>query len=135
MKRIQLGMIGGGQGSSIGGVHRIASRIDGLFDVVAGVFSSDSECNKASGLEIGVDADRVFDTVEAMIAAESLRSDAIEAVVVATPNHLQFAAAKACLGAGLHVICDKPVTSSLADSYLSGRAVREEFRPPKQFQR
>ncbi|MBB3398809.1 Gfo/Idh/MocA family oxidoreductase [Rhizobium sp. BK060] len=116
MKRIQLGMVGGGQGSFIGGVHRIASRIDGLFDVAAGVFSSDSGRNKASGAEIGVEPDRVYENVEAMLAAESLRSDAIEAVVIATPNHLHFSAAKACLEAGLHVICDKPVTSSLADS-------------------
>lgn len=123
MKKIQLGMIGGGQGSFIGGVHRIASRIDGLFDVVAGVFSSDAERNRASAAEIGVEADRVYDSVEAMIAGEGRRQDAIQAVVIATPNHLHFSAAKACLEAGFHVICDKPVTSSLADAMELKRIV------------
>ena len=123
MERIRLGMVGGGQGSFIGGVHRIASRIDGLFDVVAGVFSSDHDRNHASAEEIGVPADRVYDTVEAMLAAESRRKDPVQAIVIATPNHLHFAAAKAALEAGFHVISDKPATSTLADALELKRIV------------
>jgi predicted dehydrogenase len=116
MKRIRLGMVGGGRGSFIGGVHRIAARMDGLYDIVAGVFSSDLARNKLSGEDIGVEASRVYASVEAMIDGERARADAIEAVVIATPNHLHFHAAKACLEAGLHVICDKPVTATLEDA-------------------
>ncbi|NLS01647.1 Gfo/Idh/MocA family oxidoreductase [Rhizobium sp. P38BS-XIX] len=131
MIRIRLGMVGGGRGSFIGGVHRIAARMDGLYDVVAGVFSSDAERNKASAEDIGVEASRAYDSIEAMIEAERARADAIEAVVIATPNHLHFEAAKACLEAGLHVICDKPVTATLEDALelekIVGRTGRHFF--------
>ncbi|TIX87636.1 Gfo/Idh/MocA family oxidoreductase [Rhizobium sp. P44RR-XXIV] len=116
MTRIRLGMVGGGRGSFIGGVHRIAARMDGLYDVVAGVFSSDAERNKGSAEDIGVEASRAYGSIEDMIRGEQARADAIEAVVIATPNHLHFEAAKACLEAGLHVICDKPVTATLEDA-------------------
>lgn len=128
MKRIQLGMVGGGTGSFIGGVHRMAARLDNLFEVSAGCFSSDPGRNRLSGEEIGIDPGRVYDTVEAMLAAEAARDDAIEAVVIATPNHLHHAAAKACLLAGLHIICDKPVTSTLADAVDLRRIVAETGR-------
>jgi predicted dehydrogenase len=116
MSMVRIGMVGGGAGSFIGNVHRIAARMDGLFALKAGVFSSDAERNRASGAEIGVDPGRVYDTVEAMLEGERGRSDAIEAVVVCTPNHLHHAAAKASLEAGFHVICDKPLTSTLEDA-------------------
>ncbi|WP_319413134.1 Gfo/Idh/MocA family oxidoreductase [uncultured Cohaesibacter sp.] len=116
MERIRLGMVGGGQGSFIGGVHRIAARIDGLFELVAGSFSSNHERNLASAAEIGIAPDRVYDTVEAMLCAEKMRKDPIDAVVIATPNHLHFPAAKAALEAGFHVISDKPLTSTLEDA-------------------
>lgn len=127
-EKIRLGMVGGGQGSFIGNVHRIASRLDGLYDVVGGVFSSDRQRNASSGAEIGVASDRIYDTLDAMIASERKRPDGVQAVVIATPNHLHFAAAKASLQAGLHVICDKPVTSTLADAIELKHIVYESGR-------
>ena len=113
---VRLGMIGGGRGSFIGGVHRIAARMDGHFQLVAGVLSSDPERAKASAAESGIAPERAYADLEEMLAREAARPDGVEVVAVVTPNHLHFAAAKACLEAGLHVICDKPVTSTLADA-------------------
>lgn len=113
---IRYGMVGGGQGAFIGGVHRIAARIDGQFDLVAGAFSSDPERAKASGKELGVADDRNYASFAEMAKAEASRPDGIEAVAIVTPNHVHFPAAKAFLEAGIHVICDKPVTSNLADA-------------------
>lgn len=113
---IRLGMVGGGRGSFIGGVHRIAARMDGHFDVLAGTLSSDPERARASAADAGIAPDRAYGSVQEMIAREADRPDGIEVVAVVTPNHLHFEAAKACLEAGLHVICDKPVTSTVADA-------------------
>ncbi len=109
-------MVGGGQGAFIGGVHRIASRIDDRYELVAGAFSSESERARASARELGVADERAYDGFEAMADAEAARDDGIEAVSVVTPNHLHYPAAKAFLERGIHVICDKPMTSSLDDA-------------------
>lgn len=114
--RIQLGMVGGGQGAFIGGVHRIAARIDGEFELVAGALSSDPERALASAKELGLDAERSYASFAEMAKAEAARADGIEAVAIVTPNHMHFPAAKAFLEAGIHVICDKPLTSSLSDA-------------------
>jgi predicted dehydrogenase len=113
---IRLGMVGGGQGAFIGGVHRIAARIDGEFQLVAGALSSDPERAKASAAELGLDPERSYGSFQEMAKAEAKRGDGIEAVAIVTPNHMHFAPAKAFLEAGIHVICDKPLTSSLADA-------------------
>ncbi len=113
---IRLGMVGGGQGAFIGGVHRIAARIDGEFSLVAGALSSDPERAKASAAELGIAADRSYGSFAAMAKAEAKRADGIEAVSIVTPNHVHWPAAKAFLDAGIHVICDKPLTSNLADA-------------------
>lgn len=113
---IRFGMVGGGQGAFIGGVHRIAARIDGQFDLVAGAFSSDAERARASGRELGISDDRNYASFAEMAKAEAKRPDGIEAVAIVTPNHVHFPAAKAFLEAGIHVICDKPLTSTLADA-------------------
>lgn len=106
-------MIGGGQGAFIGEVHRIASRIDDRYELVAGALSSDTDRAAASAAELGIAADRSYDSFEAMAAAESAREDGIEVVVIVTPNHLHHAAAAAMLRAGIHVICDKPLTTTV----------------------
>ncbi len=111
---IKLGMVGGGQGAFIGAVHRIAARIDGHCDLVAGALSSDPERAKASAAELGIE--RSYGSFEEMAKAESAREDGIEAVSIVTPNHMHFPVAKAFLKAGIHVICDKPLTSTLADA-------------------
>ncbi|ALV27338.1 Gfo/Idh/MocA family protein [Pannonibacter phragmitetus] len=114
--RVRLGMVGGGQGGFIGAVHRMAARLDGDFDLMAGAFSSDPERARQSGLELGVDPARCYDSFEAMATAEAARPDGIEAVSIVTPNHLHFPVARAFLKAGIHVICDKPLTSTLEDA-------------------
>lgn len=114
--KIRLGMVGGGQGAFIGAVHRIAARIDGEYELVAGALSSNPERALASALELGIDPSRSYATFAAMAKAEAKRPDGIEAVAIVTPNHVHFAAAKAFLEAGIHVICDKPVTSTLSDA-------------------
>ena len=113
---IRLGMVGGGQGAFIGAVHRIAARLDGAFDLVAGALSSDPARARASASELGLDADRSYGSFEEMAKAEARRADGIEAVAIVTPNHLHYPAARAFLEAGIHVICDKPLTSTLADA-------------------
>jgi predicted dehydrogenase len=113
---IRYGMVGGGQGAFIGAVHRIAARMDGEFQLVAGALSSDPERARASGAELGLDPERNYASFQEMAKAEAKRPDGIEAVAIVTPNHVHYPAAKAFLEAGIHVICDKPLTSNLADA-------------------
>lgn len=116
MQRIRLAMIGGGEGALIGNVHRIAARMDNAFELVAGDFSSNPDRNLSSATALGIAPDRIYHTVEDLIRGEKGRPDGAEAVAIVTPNHLHFGAVKACLQAGFHVICDKPVTSRLEDA-------------------
>jgi predicted dehydrogenase len=109
-------MIGGGEGAFIGAVHRMAARLDGRYQLVAGVFSSDAEKTKRSAVALGVDPARAYPSVEAMIAAEKQRPDGIEVVSIVTPNHVHYVQSATCLEAGLDVICDKPLTTNLADA-------------------
>ncbi|MDE1157138.1 MAG: Gfo/Idh/MocA family oxidoreductase [Neorhizobium sp.] len=115
-RRIRYGMVGGGQGAFIGGVHRIAARLDDRYELVAGALSSNPDRAAASAVELGIEDGRSYPDFEAMAKAEAARADGIEAVSIVTPNHLHFAAAKAFLEAGIHVICDKPVTTTLAEA-------------------
>jgi len=114
--RIRLGMVGGGAGAFIGGVHRMTARLDDRFDLVAGALSSTAEKSIASARDLGLDPDRAYGTFEEMAEKESARPDGIEAVSIVTPNHMHYPAAKAFLERGIHVICDKPLTSNLADA-------------------
>lgn len=113
---IRYGMVGGGQGAFIGAVHRIAARLDGEFELVAGALSSDPERARVSGAELGLEPERCYGSFEEMAKAEAAHPDGIEAVSIVTPNHVHFPAAKAFLEAGIHVICDKPLTSNLSDA-------------------
>ncbi len=114
--RIRLGMVGGGQGAFIGAVHRIAARIDDQFDLVAGALSSDPARARASALDLGIAADRAYGSFEEMAKAEAARPDGIEAVSIVTPNHMHAPAANVFLEAGIHVICDKPITTTVAEA-------------------
>lgn len=125
---IRYGMVGGGQGAFIGGVHRIAARLDGEFQLVAGALSSDPERAIASGRELGLDAERCYASFAEMAKAEAARADGIEAVAIVTPNHVHYPAAKAFLDAGIHVICDKPLTSNLADAKKLAAAAAKSGR-------
>lgn len=114
--KIRLGMVGGGAGAFIGAVHRIAARLDDRFDLVAGALSSTPEKAMASGRELGLDPSRTYASYKEMAMQEARRSDGIEAVSIVTPNHVHYDAAKEFLRRGIHVICDKPLTSTLADA-------------------
>jgi len=113
---IRLGMVGGGQGAFIGGVHRIAARIDGMFDLVAGAFSSTPEKSQASGADLGINPARVYDDYTQMAIREARRKDGIEAVAIVTPNHMHAGPAREFLKRGIHVICDKPLTATLPEA-------------------
>ncbi|MDR7116160.1 Gfo/Idh/MocA family oxidoreductase [Caulobacter sp. BE254] len=113
---LRLAMIGGGPGSFIGPVHRMAAELDGRIRLVAGVFSRDPAKNAAAADGWGVARDRVYPDHRALIAAERARADGVDLVAVVTPNHLHFDVAAAALKGGLHVISDKPATLNLAQA-------------------
>jgi predicted dehydrogenase len=115
-RRIRLGMIGGGHGAFIGAVHRMAARLDDRYEFVAGVLSSDPQRARASGADLLLQADRCYGSIEEMVRGESARSDRVDAVAIVTPNHLHHRPAKAFLQSGFHVICDKPLTNTIADA-------------------
>ncbi len=114
--RIRLGMVGGGQGAFIGAVHRLAARMDDHYEFVAGALSSDAKRARASGKELGLANDRIYTDFNEMAKAEAARAGGIEAVSIVTPNHMHYPAAKAFIEAGIHVICDKPVTLNLKEA-------------------
>jgi len=114
MARIRLGMVGGGNDAFIGGVHRIASRIDDRYELVAGALSSTPEKAQASGKVLGLA--RIYDDYKQMAIREARLKNGIEAVSIVTPNHVHYEAAREFLKRGIHVICDKPLTSTLADA-------------------
>ncbi|MGA2044030.1 MAG: Gfo/Idh/MocA family oxidoreductase [Roseiarcus sp.] len=116
-RRIRYGMVGGGRGAFIGAVHRFAARLDDLYALEAGALSADSERARLSGLDLGLAPDRVYADFEAMARREAARPDGIEAVVIVTPNHLHHPVAKAFLAAGIDVICDKPLSTTMAQAH------------------
>lgn len=112
--RIRLGMVGGGRDAFIGAVHRIASRIDDQYELVAGAFSSNAEKSAASAADLGVA--RSYGSYAEMAQREARRKDGIEAVAIVTPNHLHAPVAVEFLKRGIHVICDKPLTATLPEA-------------------
>jgi predicted dehydrogenase len=121
--RIRLGMVGGGEGAFIGAVHRHAARFDDRFELLAGALSSSAEASQRSGRALGLE--RIYDDYQQMATAESARDDGIEAVCIVTPNHMHAPVARAFLEAGIHVICDKPVTIHSEDARML-KALAEE---------
>jgi predicted dehydrogenase len=117
-RKLRLGMVGGGQGAFIGAVHRMAARLDDRYELVAGAFSSTPERSKASGAELGLEPSRCYGGFEEMAEREKARGngDGVDVVSIVTPNHVHFAAAKEFLDRGFHVICDKPLTTTLEDA-------------------
>jgi predicted dehydrogenase len=112
-RRLRLGMVGGGPGGFIGAVHRIAARLDDRYELVAAALSSDAERSLSGAKELHIP--RAYRSFQEMAATESKRADGIEVVSIVTPNHLHHAPAKAFLESGVHVICDKPLTTTLGD--------------------
>jgi len=111
-------MVGGGPGAFIGKVHRMAAALDGRYELVAGAFSSDPDKSRQAGAELGLAASRVYESYEEMARAESQvpEDERIELVTIVTPNHLHHPVAITFLEAGFHIICDKPLTTTLANA-------------------
>ena len=115
-RRLRLGMVGGGFGAYIGGIHRLAARLDNHFELVAGAFDVNPERGHTFAAENYVSADRSYADYKAMVAEELARADKIDVVAICTPNHTHFPIAKAFLEAGFDVICEKPMTTTLEDA-------------------
>lgn len=126
--RVRLGMVGGGEGAFIGGVHRLAARMDGQYDFVAGALSSTPAKAKRSGAALGLARDRIYLDYETMAQKEAAREDGIEAVAIVTPNHMHAPIARAFLDAGIHVICDKPMTVTLKEALDLKKRARKNRR-------
>ena len=122
MRPLRLGMVGGGPGAGIAPTHRHAARLDSRFDLVAGAFSRRADANRAMGEELGVASDRVYGDFVAMAEGEARRSDGIECVSIVTPNSTHAAASLAFIRNGIDVICDKPMSMSLAEALEVERA-------------
>jgi predicted dehydrogenase len=125
MRKLRMGMVGGGPGAFIGAIHRLAATMDGEIELVAGAFSSDPEKSKKAGETLYLDAKRVYASYEEMITQEaSLTGDKkMDFVSIVTPNHLHFAPAKLALENGFHVVLDKPMTFDLKEAKELQRVV------------
>ncbi|MCA1179440.1 MULTISPECIES: Gfo/Idh/MocA family protein [unclassified Pantoea] len=123
-RRIRLGMIGGGEGAYIGGIHRFASRLDNEYELVAGAFDVNAERGHAFAAQNHIAADRSYNDYTAMVAAESAREDGVDVVAICTPNFTHFPIARAFLEAGIDVICEKPLTSTLDDAEALAEVVK-----------
>lgn len=114
-----MGMVGGGRGAFIGGVHRMAAALDGQIDLVCGAFSSNPEKSKLSGEDFYLDPKRVYGSYEEMIKTEAQLPDdeRMDLVSIVTPNHMHYDPARMAIEYGFHVICDKPLTYDLEQAY------------------
>ena len=123
-RRLRLAVIGGGPGSFIGGVHRMSARFDDLYELVAGVLSSDPERSILRGKEIGLPEERAYGSVAEMLDAEKLRDEGADVIAIMTPNDSHFEYSMAALEHGFDVICDKPMTNSVEEARsLHGKVV------------
>lgn len=122
---LRLAMVGGGQGSFIGGTHRMASSLDSHFELVAGALSSTLERSRASAAAVGIDPARAYGSWEELLKVEAGLPDdkRVDAIVVATPNHLHFPVTMAALEAGFHVVVDKPMVRSIDEAETLTEAV------------
>lgn len=126
-RKIRMGMVGGGRGAFIGGVHRIAAAIDQQIELVCGAFSSDPEKSRLSGEDFYLPSDRVYGSYEEMILKEKELplGERMDFVSIVTPNHVHFGPAKLALENGFHVVCDKPVTFSVDEARMLVDLVEE----------
>ena len=117
-RKIRMGMVGGGRGAFIGGVHRIAAAIDGQIELVCGAFSSSAEKSRLSGEDLFLPSDRVYGSYTEMIKTEKeLPEDVrMDFIAIVTPNHMHFGPAKMALENGFHVVCDKPLSFNMEEA-------------------
>jgi predicted dehydrogenase len=118
MRKIRMGMVGGGRGAFIGGVHRIAAALDGQIELVCGAFSSSAEKSKQSAADFFIDPARAYGSFEEMILTEKSLPESVrmDFVAVVTPNHLHYAPVKMALENGFHVVCDKPLCFTMQEA-------------------
>ncbi|HZO72781.1 MAG TPA: Gfo/Idh/MocA family oxidoreductase, partial [Ktedonobacteraceae bacterium] len=125
-RKLRAGIVGGGQGSFIGAVHRIAAELDGQAEVIAGAMSSDPQRANTSAKAWFLQ--RSYDSYQKMAEAEAQRPDGIDFVMVTVPNHMHYPVAKAFLEHGIHVICDKPMTFNLDEARALVKLVESSKR-------
>ena len=130
MRKIRMGMVGGGRGAFIGGVHRMAAALDGQIELVCGAFSSSSEKSKLSGQDLYLPEDRVYGNFEEMIKSEKALSEDVrmDFVSIVTPNHVHFEPAKMAMENGFDVVCDKPVAFNLEEALALQKVVHATGR-------
>ena len=124
-RRLSLAVIGGGPGSFIGSMHRQAARLDDRYEIVTGILSADLGKSKKAALELGMDADRLYASVEEMLDKESAREDGADVVAIMTPNDSHYDYAMVALEHGFDVICDKPMTNTLEEAEFLHKKVQE----------
>jgi predicted dehydrogenase len=115
-RRLRLAVVGGGPGSFIGAMHRAAARLDDRYEIVAGALSSDPDRSVTAATGLGIAADRAYPSVEELFVAEAGRSDGADVVAIMTPNDSHHSYAVSALRHGFDVICDKPITNTLAEA-------------------
>jgi len=128
MAKLLWGLIGGGAGSQIGPAHRLGARVDGLFDFAAGALDHRPEEGRAFGRSLGLAPDRAYGDWREMLAGETARPDRIDLVTVATPNATHFEITRAFLDAGFDVLCEKPMTMTVAEGEEIVRLARRTGR-------
>jgi len=126
--KMNWGLIGGGEGSQIGATHRIAASLDGAFQLAAGALDIDPMRAREYAIRLGVAADRAYGGWREMLEGERRRSDRVDLVTVATPNSTHFEITQAFLRAGFDVLCEKPLTTTVADAQQIVRTAREHGR-------
>lgn len=124
-RRLRLAVVGGAPGSFIGGIHRMAARLDDHYEIVASVLSSDPDKARKAGIALGLPKDRAYGSVSSMLEKENKREDGADVVAIMTPNDSHFPYAMAALDAGFHVICDKPMTNTLEEAEALHNKVKE----------
>jgi predicted dehydrogenase len=129
MRRLRMGMVGGGLGSFIGPVHRLAAEMDREIELVAGAFAQTHARSQAAGAAYGIDITRAYANVETMVAAEKKRAEGIDFIAITSPNHHHLPAAQTALEAGIAVLTDKPLTATLAEAHTLASLVAAAQRP------
>ncbi len=127
MRKIRMGMVGGGRGAFIGGVHRMAAALDGQIELVCGAFSSNPATSKASGEDLFLQPNRIYPDFKTMIQKEKRMSadKRMDFVSIVTPNHVHFEPAKMALENGFHVVCDKPLCFDMKQAKILEKLVEE----------
>jgi predicted dehydrogenase len=128
LRKLNMGMVGGGRGAFVGGIHRMAARLDGEIDLVSGAFSLDPENNKQCGKNLFLDPQRVYSDYQTMAKTKAgiPAGKRIDFVSIVTPNHLHFPIATEFLEAGINVVCDKPMTFDLEQALSLSDIVKKK---------